>query len=84
MKESIGENNVNEKQLWHGTSSEIVEKIFVQNFDWRMVKTHAYGKGSYFARDSAYSDTYCKSGRDGICSMFLADVLVGYSTTVSD
>lgn len=79
------ENNqtfINEKQLWHGTESATVEKICNQNFDWRLVKTHAYGKGSYFARDASYSNSYAHCDNQGVSSIFYADVLVGYSVKV--
>ena len=81
----MSENNdtfINEKQLWHGTSPETVEKICKQGFDWRMVKTHAYGKGSYFARDASYSNGYSECNDQGVSFMFFADVLAGYGVRV--
>lgn len=82
----MAENNggeTNEKQLWHGTEESILEKICMQNFDWRLVTKHAYGKGSYFARDASYSSGYTSCNAYGISAMFFADVLVGFSTRVS-
>ena len=82
----MSENNdgvVNEKQLWHGTGESILEKICMQNFDWRLVTTHAYGKGSYFARDASFSSGYTSCNANGISAMFFADVLVGLSVKVS-
>ncbi|XP_021563762.1 poly [ADP-ribose] polymerase 12 [Carlito syrichta] len=69
---------VDERQLFHGTSANFVDAICQQNFDWRVCGLHgtSYGKGSYFARDAAYSHHYSKS--DTQChTMFLARVLVG-------
>jgi len=71
---------VNERQLFHGTSPEIVEAICKQNFDWRLHGKNAtvYGEGSYFAVNSSYSDAYAKE--DDLTSskfMFVAKVLVG-------
>ncbi|XP_066927663.1 protein mono-ADP-ribosyltransferase PARP12-like isoform X2 [Clytia hemisphaerica] len=87
-KKNMEESNsgqVKEMQLWHGTDNDIVEKICQQNFDWRMVKTHAYGKGSYFARDASYSNSFTNGATSNICSMFYADVLVGqYCRGLSD
>ena len=83
----MSENNngvINEKQLWHGTGDSLVEKICSQNFDWRLVKTHAYGKGSYFARDASYSNSYTSCNAQGVSSMFYADVLAGHSVKVRE
>ncbi|XP_066927666.1 protein mono-ADP-ribosyltransferase PARP12-like [Clytia hemisphaerica] len=81
-KKNMEESNkgqVKEMQLWHGTRNDIVEKICQQNFDWRMVEKHSFGKGSYFAKKTSYSCSYTSSDPvSGICSMFYADVLVGY------
>ncbi|XP_042191767.1 protein mono-ADP-ribosyltransferase PARP11 isoform X2 [Callorhinchus milii] len=54
--------DLNERMLFHGTSSEFVEAICLQNFDWRINGVHAtvYGKGTYFARDAFYSSRYCR------------------------
>ncbi|KAM6167669.1 protein mono-ADP-ribosyltransferase PARP12 isoform 1-T1 [Erethizon dorsatum] len=69
---------VDERQLFHGTATSFVDAICQQNFDWRMCGLHgtSYGKGSYFARDAAYSHHYSKSDTH-IQMMFLARVLVG-------
>ncbi|KAM5255444.1 protein mono-ADP-ribosyltransferase PARP12 [Ctenodactylus gundi] len=69
---------VDERQLFHGTSVSFVEAICQQNFDWRICGLHgtSYGKGSYFARDAAYSHHYSKSDTH-VQVMFLARVLVG-------
>lgn len=72
---------VDERQLFHGTSASFVEAICQQNFDWRVCGLHgtSYGKGSYFARDAAYSHHYSKSSSK-LHTMFLARVLVGEFT----
>ena len=75
--EELNKGNVNEKQLWHGTPSSSIESICQQNFDWRINCTHAYGSGSYFARDALYSHGYTKCDENSVSSMFYADVLVG-------
>ena len=70
----------NEKQLFHGTSSEMaVQSICQQNFDWRVCGKNniLYGKGSYFARDAALSDRYAGFDSPKLHWMFLARVLVG-------
>lgn len=78
MQKKNGGKTVDERQLFHGTSASFVEAICQQNFDWRVCGLHgtSYGKGSYFARDAAYSHHYSKSNTK-IHMMFLARVLVG-------
>ncbi|XP_068943447.1 protein mono-ADP-ribosyltransferase PARP12 [Petaurus breviceps papuanus] len=81
MKKSNGGKEVDERFLFHGTKPEYVEAICHQNFDWRISGLHgtSYGKGSYFARDAAYSHHYSQSSLK--CQlMFLARVLVGEFT----
>ncbi|XP_069820308.1 protein mono-ADP-ribosyltransferase PARP12-like isoform X2 [Dendropsophus ebraccatus] len=80
MKKLNGGKDVNERQLFHGTKSDL-DAICNQNFDWRICGTNgtAYGKGSYFARDAAYSDRYSRTD-SSVCDMFVARVLVGEST----
>ncbi|XP_016044606.2 protein mono-ADP-ribosyltransferase PARP12 [Erinaceus europaeus] len=78
MQKRNGGKMVDERQLFHGTSASFVDAICQQNFDWRVCGLHgtSYGKGSYFARDAAYSHHYCKSDMKSY-TMFLARVLVG-------
>ncbi|XP_008569713.1 PREDICTED: poly [ADP-ribose] polymerase 12, partial [Galeopterus variegatus] len=78
MQKQNGGKAVDERQLFHGTSSSFVDAICQQNFDWRVCGLHgtSYGKGSYFARDAAYSHHYCQSDTQSHV-MFLARVLVG-------
>ncbi|XP_048113232.1 protein mono-ADP-ribosyltransferase PARP12-like [Alosa alosa] len=78
MMERSGGKAVEERLLFHGTDPSLLEAICDQNFDWRMCGVHgtAYGKGSYFARDAAYSHNYCKP-TSSINTMFVARVLVG-------
>lgn len=79
---SASKHAVNEKQLFHGTSPEIVEAICKQNFDWRLHGKNAtkYGEGSYFALNSSYSDAYAKENVSSSKFMFVAKVLVGSYT----
>ncbi|XP_032723660.1 protein mono-ADP-ribosyltransferase PARP12 isoform X2 [Lontra canadensis] len=78
MQKRNGGKVVDERQLFHGTSANFVDAICQQNFDWRVCGLHgtSYGKGSYFARDAAYSHHYSKSDTKSH-TMFLARVLVG-------
>ncbi|XP_029009807.1 LOW QUALITY PROTEIN: protein mono-ADP-ribosyltransferase PARP12 [Betta splendens] len=82
MKKRNGGKAVNEQYLFHGTDEGLVEAICEQNFDWRMCGVHgtAYGKGSYFARDASYSDTYSRAKGSQKKVMFVALVLVGEYT----
>ncbi|KAA0715122.1 Poly [ADP-ribose] polymerase 12 [Triplophysa tibetana] len=72
---------VAQRQLFHGTNEDLIEPICQQNFDWRVCGSHGtlYGKGSYFARDASYSDTYIQS-KTSKKKMFLVQVLVGEFT----
>ncbi|XP_007466677.1 PREDICTED: poly [ADP-ribose] polymerase 12 [Lipotes vexillifer] len=78
MQKRNGGKTVDERQLFHGTSTDFVDAICQQNFDWRVSGLHgtSYGKGSYFARDAAYSHHYSKTDTKSH-TMFLARVLVG-------
>uniref|UniRef100_A0A8C5L6L7 Protein mono-ADP-ribosyltransferase PARP12 n=2 Tax=Jaculus jaculus TaxID=51337 RepID=A0A8C5L6L7_JACJA len=78
MQKRNGGKEVDERQLFHGTSTNFVDAICQQNFDWRVCGLHgtSYGKGSYFARDAAYSHHYSRSDTC-LHTMFLARVLVG-------
>uniref|UniRef100_A0ACB8FNK2 Uncharacterized protein n=1 Tax=Sphaerodactylus townsendi TaxID=933632 RepID=A0ACB8FNK2_9SAUR len=78
MKKKNGGKEVDERLLFHGTSTSHLHEICGQNFDWRICGTHGtlYGKGSYFAKDAIYSHRYCKSD-SRFQMMFVARVLVG-------
>uniref|UniRef100_A0A3B4EB42 Poly (ADP-ribose) polymerase family, member 12a n=1 Tax=Pygocentrus nattereri TaxID=42514 RepID=A0A3B4EB42_PYGNA len=78
MKERNAGRDVDERYLFHGTDQSLIQPICEQNFDWRICGVHGtlYGKGSYFARDAKYSDSYAKS-KAGPKMMFAALVLVG-------
>ena len=75
----------NEKWLFHGSISTVISDICAQNLDWRLCGLNgtAIGRGTYFARESSYSDTYSKPDSNGYKYMFIAQVLVGQFTTVS-
>ena len=76
-------NALNEKQLFHGTrKDEVVKGILHQNFDVRVNGTSndvAYGRGIYFALNSALSDKYASEPYSQKCWMFVTRVLVGNS-----
>jgi poly [ADP-ribose] polymerase 10/14/15 len=69
----------NERRLFHGTDRASADKIVVQGFNRSFVSTHAFGMGTYFARDASYSasSSYSKPDADGTKRMFLARVVVG-------
>jgi poly [ADP-ribose] polymerase 7/11/12/13 len=75
---------VEEKLLFHGTSTSVVKNICEQNFDWRRNGESmgtAFGQGAYFAENSAYSDSFASQASGGTTHMFLAKVLVGLMCT---
>ncbi|XP_045132249.1 protein mono-ADP-ribosyltransferase PARP12-like [Portunus trituberculatus] len=72
--------SVNVRQLFHGTSDNVVASICNENFDWRLHGTavgQAYGRGTYFGVDAATSYHYCRPGSNGNKHMFVARVAIG-------
>uniref|UniRef100_H2Z3G6 Poly [ADP-ribose] polymerase n=1 Tax=Ciona savignyi TaxID=51511 RepID=H2Z3G6_CIOSA len=68
------------QELFHGTSFDVAEKIYVQGFDrgFAGVNATVYGKGVYFATNATYSNTYAKPHPTSKHrKMFLADVVTG-------
>ena len=82
-KDRMSEKNkgvVNEKQLFHGTSSTPPEKIFKspQGFDFRFCSRGMWGLGTYFAVNAKYSDENYAYGSAGCAKqLILAKVLTG-------
>lgn len=76
-KQKASDSNKIEKQLFHGTSSDVVGAICKQNFDHRVHGKNgtAYGEGSYFAVKASYSNIYSTGEKTRF--MFLASVLTG-------
>ncbi|XP_025045848.2 protein mono-ADP-ribosyltransferase TIPARP-like [Pelodiscus sinensis] len=70
-----------EQHLFHGTSAESKNAICQMGFDPRLSGQHlaAFGKGSYFAKNSQYANGFCSACKAGLRYMFLAKVLVGKS-----
>ena len=74
--------SVEEKLLFHGTHAGLIDIISMEGFDPSKNVASAHGKGSYFAKNAAYSKDYMKStDKDEISYMFLAKVAVGKCTT---
>jgi poly [ADP-ribose] polymerase 10/14/15 len=68
--------------VFHGCPKDIVPKIIQQGFNRSFCGANAtlYGKGTYFARDAAYSASPRYSREDaetGLCYMFLCRAVVG-------
>jgi poly [ADP-ribose] polymerase 10/14/15 len=81
---------VNEKTLYHGTTSDSVTNIWKFGFNRSYAGKNAtvYGKGVYFARDASYSHQYTNLGNVGVVAnatnkvhahLFMCKVLIGYS-----
>ncbi|KAK7082352.1 Poly (ADP-ribose) polymerase [Halocaridina rubra] len=71
---------VNVKQLFHGTSSDVVDNICAENFDWRLhgSKTgQLYGRGTYFSPYAKTAYAYCRADNYSNCYLFLAKVAIG-------
>ena len=86
-KEAMSEKNkgaVNEKELFHGTSSTDPEEIYrsEDGFDMRYSRAGLWGQGSYFAEMASYSDRYSYNVSGGVKQMFVANVLTGESANL--
>uniref|UniRef100_A0A7M5WWV7 Poly [ADP-ribose] polymerase n=2 Tax=Clytia hemisphaerica TaxID=252671 RepID=A0A7M5WWV7_9CNID len=82
LAKKLGENNVNELELYHGTDAAVVDGICKQNFDWRLNGKNAtmFGQGSYFATQASYSRNFTRPDSNKIKYMFVAKVLAGRYT----
>ncbi|XP_060070763.1 uncharacterized protein LOC132550688 [Ylistrum balloti] len=60
MMEDFGQNQINEKQLFHGTNTKAFDAICREGLDWRMCGENgtAFGQGTYLAKQASYSDRY--------------------------
>merc|ERR1711963_951398 len=78
MIQEIGQNNLNERYLFHGTRNENINKIAAEGFDMRVPTANGarFGKGIYFALNASYSIRFAKQCK----MMFIARVLCGTST----
>jgi len=76
-KEIANVASINELQWFHGTKEENITNIARNGFDPAFNKTSLYGKGTYFAKNASYSNSYMVPNSQGISFMFLCDVLMG-------
>jgi len=80
FEKDLGLEEMQVKQLFHGTTSDVIPQIAKIGFDWRVCGKNAtaYGKGSYFAKNSSYSDSYSKeNSQTRMKAMFVAKVITG-------
>eukprot|EP01084_Bolivina_argentea_P296032 509790_1 len=75
----IGESNLNEMYLWHGTDANAVQSICSSGFSRDYGNTMKYGNGVYFAKHALFSKRYAKTDSNGLRQMILARVLLGES-----
>lgn len=71
---------VDVRQLFHGTSHNVVPSICAENFDWRLHGTasgQSYGRGTYFGTDAKLSLGYCRADSNNFKYIFVARVAVG-------
>jgi len=63
MREKRGENDINEKHLFHGTrDKEVIDGIIRNGFAKQLIHTHVWGKGLYFSPFASFSYDYTSSG----------------------
>ena len=74
---------INEKELFHGTSSTPPDQIYdsEEGFDMRYCAKGMWGQANYFAASARYSDAYAYAEQNGRKVMFLAKVLTGDTYT---
>lgn len=72
---------VNERILFHGTTSESISSIWKMGFNRSYCGKNAtmFGKGVYFALRSDYSDRYTQRANQQGKQMFISKVLIGLS-----
>jgi poly [ADP-ribose] polymerase 10/14/15 len=77
----VGKGGASERQVFHGTSHEDVDKIISLGFLRDFNSVSHYGKGTYFAKDAKYSchQAYSKKNSHGDQVMFLSRIIVGES-----
>ncbi|XP_060605775.1 uncharacterized protein LOC132758239 isoform X2 [Ruditapes philippinarum] len=72
------EEEVGERRLFHGTRNQYIDPIWSQGFDFRLsgqTSGTVYGKGSYFATTSRYSNCYAELTAER--AMFVVKILPG-------
>ena len=78
---SLGDDvsKLHEIGLYHGTQLETLPMILHQGFLRQFVSRAVYGKGTYFARDAAYScnPTYSKPDKNGFQHLLFCNVICG-------
>mmetsp|Transcript_15682 Transcript_15682/g.28874 ORF Transcript_15682/g.28874 Transcript_15682/m.28874 type:complete len:864 (+) Transcript_15682:165-2756(+) len=70
----------NEQWLFHGTTSDAVQKISDNEFSLDFAGSHRgtlYGKGVYMAECSSKADEYAEEDHQGRCTMLLCRVALG-------
>ena len=81
MRRKLNNEGVNEALLFHGTTSDVVDKIVEQNFDCRLSGTKSgelLGSGIYFTPNIDTARQYARSGSRRC--IFISLVLVGSYT----
>eukprot|EP00730_Choanoeca_flexa_P001793 TRINITY_DN10784_c0_g2_i1.p1 TRINITY_DN10784_c0_g2~~TRINITY_DN10784_c0_g2_i1.p1 ORF type:complete len:781 (+),score=170.34 TRINITY_DN10784_c0_g2_i1:231-2345(+) len=79
IKRDLKGDDVNEQQLFHGTrKTDPTTVVESTGIDFRHSGNGMFGRGTYFAERSSYSNKYCfQDRRAGNCQMFLAYVAAG-------
>ena len=81
MIKLIGEKNLNERDLFHGTGKEsVMEMIETEGFRKEFNTTANFGKGTYFAKNARYSIDYASRNGRGVYKMFQCKVITGESS----
>lgn len=80
LMKDFGTKGLREELLFHGTSQIQPELIYKgdEGFDMRFSADGMWGRGNYFAVNSAYSHNYAYN-HNGVFKMFAASVLTGNS-----
>eukprot|EP00485_Elphidium_margaritaceum_P015625 CAMPEP_0202731254 /NCGR_PEP_ID=MMETSP1385-20130828/187054_1 /ASSEMBLY_ACC=CAM_ASM_000861 /TAXON_ID=933848 /ORGANISM="Elphidium margaritaceum" /LENGTH=1201 /DNA_ID=CAMNT_0049397547 /DNA_START=241 /DNA_END=3846 /DNA_ORIENTATION=- len=80
IQKRVGKDNLNERDLFHGTKDEnVMSTVQQEGFRKEFNQTAAYGKGTYFARDASYSVSFSACNDSGVYKMFQCKVICGQS-----
>ena len=70
----MGESDLNERHLWHGTDEKSVKSIVIGGFDHRvgLKNGRIWGNGCYFSTHADYALCYSSSSFGGRMQQFLS------------
>lgn len=71
---------VEQLELYHATSKNILDAIALENLNWRKIERHRYGFGVSFSPNMDYANFYCNRRNKSQRAMIVCNVLVSNPT----